>query len=547
MEISVLNSQVSVPDALRNEPDLRANRPSQGAIRDRIFRYLLARVANNGRVLVDLGAGFGLLARIARDEGYAVTAVDARAERKPPGGELGSVRWVQADVREFEIAEFNVITCPGLLYHFDLGDQMRILERCARAEAPVILDTQVHVDRLVPAAQTADWARKLVSRGPYEGVVNPLGDTSMAWIGNTESFWPTEESILRMFADAGFRTAAIVDPLFTSKFGGRRFYLLNCEKPATETPAETAQRDRNRITNLVNQERFDEARELFERLPPASGGTTDWTYLQAIFQMRVHFGEQEKAVATMVQLRDRLMDFGEAYSGYMLRSARYFDTAGNLAEAEKTRKLVFDRLSNSMFIKYSILKSIKAGEWDEAHLYLEQIEQRFADNVDLLEFAAQNYLEMNDFGAAERVWYVAVAREPQNAAMLAGLGAALLNQDKYEEAASVFERALALDPKDPKALERSIYVCLKLKHYEEAERRARTILCDSPGNPRIHYYLASVLKQTKRRQEALEHARRAAELDPTNERYRKYADDLAALVARNAGKRPSGGTADGIA
>ena len=543
MEICVLNSQVSVPDLLQNEPGLRESRPHQGAVRDRIFRYLLARVSNDGGRLVDLGAGFGLLAKIARDEGYAVTAVDARAERKPPQEELGSIRWVQTDVREFEMSGFEIIACPGLLYHFDLDDQMRILERCARADVPVILDTQVHVDRLVPAAQTGDWARKLVARGPYEGVVDPEGDTSMAWIGNAESFWPTEESILRMFADAGFRKAAIVDPLFTSKFGGRRFFLLNCENPAEETPAETAQRDRKHMTNLVKQGQFDEAREIFEHLAPTFAKVADWTYLQAVLQMQSHFGEQEKAAATMLQLRDCLQDFGEAYSEFMLKSARYFDSVGNLAEAEKTREQVFERLSNPALMRYLILRSIKTEAPDDVRRILGRIESRFGDDLDLLEFAAQSYQQIGDFGAAERICRTALEREPQNAVMLASLGYAMFSQDKHEEAASAFERACALDPTDAKIPERLISVYLKLRRFEEAERHARALLSVSPDNSRVHFYLASALKQTKRRQEALEYARRAAELEPDNERYRKYADDLTRLLAKSAGKLPSSGAA----
>jgi hypothetical protein len=56
-------------------------------------------------------------------------------------------------------------------------------------------------------------------------------------------------------------------------------------------------------------------------------------------------------------------------------------------------------------------------------------------------------------------------------------------------------------------------------------------------------FLASALKRTKRRQEALDHARRAMELAPGNERYRKYADDLAELIAKKTGARPVGADA----
>jgi MoaA/NifB/PqqE/SkfB family radical SAM enzyme/tetratricopeptide (TPR) repeat protein len=542
MKISALNSQVSVPDRLPDDPDPRKSRPHQGAVRHRIFRYLLARAANRGGTLVDLGANFGMFAKIARGEGYAVTAIDARTERKPPQEELESIQWVQSDVRNFDVSGFDVILCPGLLFHFDLDDQLRLLKRCADAKVPVILDTQIHVDALAPAG-AGDWARTIVSRGSYEGVVNPVGDPSMAWLGDRETFWPTEESMLAMFADAGFRNAAVVDPLFTSKFGARRFFLLNCETPAGETPAEIANRERNHFTNLVNEGRFDEAREKFAHLHPSPADTADWTWLRAVMQMHEHFGEPGKVAATLVQLRDRFLEFGEAYSEDVLECARSFEAAGDPAEAERTRSQIFERLSNPAFMGYLTLRSIKSGAEDDARRILGRIEGRFADDPELVEFAIQNYQSIGDFAAMERVCRAALEREPQNTALLASLAEALSGQDKPEDAAAVLERALALEPENTKTVEQLTSLYLKLRRFDEAERNARALLAHSPDNPRFHLFLASALKRTKRRQEALNHARRAMELAPGNERYRKYADDLAELVAKKSGARPVGADA----
>jgi MoaA/NifB/PqqE/SkfB family radical SAM enzyme len=145
-------------------------------------------------------------------------------------------------------------------------------------------------------------------------------------------------------------------------------------------------------------------------------------------------------------------------------------------------------------------------------------------------FAAKHHRQTDDSAAA-----------PQSVAMLARLGHALFRENNLSEASAAFERALALDPGDARIPEWLIPVYLKLRRLDDAERHARAALCGAPDNARLHSYLASALKQTGRRTEALDHAKRAAELEPANARYRQYADDLASLIAKSAGRSPSSG------
>ncbi len=171
-----------------------------------IFRALLAPM-RPGRLL-DLGAGKGNFSLIAVGLGWQVTAGDARTtrfpnpdtERNPEVAErIRSIRWIQADVRQFPIraTEYDLICILGLLHHLELGDQIDVITRCAGTL--LLLDT-----RIAPAA--------LDREGHYEGMlVKEHGDTdeeraevpTAAW-GNAISFRHTEGSLLRLLRECGY-------------------------------------------------------------------------------------------------------------------------------------------------------------------------------------------------------------------------------------------------------------------------------------------------------------------------------------------------------
>jgi hypothetical protein len=315
-------------------------------IRKNLFRYLLALSVPEGGHLVDLGAGPCIFARIARDAGYLVTAVDARTERKPSDAELGNIRFVESDVRAFTLAGFDVICCLGLLYHLELADQIELLKKCVAAGVPVILETQVHVQHLVPEQQKGDWIRRMVRVGDYVGVIFPENSNPMASIGNPLSFWPSNETLLRMFADAGVENATVVDPIFQSVYGARRFYLLNCKEYISQNKAETLilqANERARIIKLVADGQCDEAWEWVRKIDPAMTPAGDWQFAVALFRMHLKLGHSEEAIACVIILRNLALEYGQKMPGALERCAEFFERAGDLAEADRTRRMASER------------------------------------------------------------------------------------------------------------------------------------------------------------------------------------------------------------
>jgi tetratricopeptide (TPR) repeat protein len=523
MKISVLDSTQKAPVG-----PVAPSLFDQAAARANIFRFLLSGVAKPGSRVVDLAAGPCLFAMVARDEGCVVTAVDARVERKPSDEELGSIRFIQSDIRNFDLTGFDVIVCLGMLYHFDMEDQVHFLERCARSGAPTILETQIHVDALVPESETGAWARNVVRRGKYEGVIFQEQNNLMASVGNPQSFWATEASLVQMFEDAGFTTAAIVEPIYQSKYGARRYFLLNCEEFVANPDvvanialsAEFAE-----FAGLVKQERFEEARALWMRLPAPAESADEWSFGIAMARMRLHFGEPEEAVLTIKKLRDRALS-GTRWSAVLLRCADFFDMAGDPLEAEKTRAAAYERLRDPAQIKSLIQKSTMAGAESLARKLLAQVEERFSDDADLLGLSLNTYYALKDFEAAERVCRLALAVEPENAKLHARLGHLVSRRGDIQGAVAGYESALAFDRGNPEILERLTTIYLQLKNKNRAENFARKLIRVEPLNSRAHFNLARALRGRKRDAEALEHAKRAADLDPGNHRYGEFVKTL---------------------
>jgi SAM-dependent methyltransferase len=198
--------------------------PDKSIDRRQVFRSLISQF-KPGRML-DLGAGPGKFALDAAHLGWKVTAVDARtvrtpdpeAERDPERAELiRSVRWVEADVREFPIrsGEYDLICILGLLHHLEVDDQIKLLKRCS--ETLTLMSIRI-------APEIVDTV------GPYEGWHRrEQGETReerdeifMASWGNEVSFWHSEESLVRLIRDCGYGGAMPIRPPFRRNYG---FYL----------------------------------------------------------------------------------------------------------------------------------------------------------------------------------------------------------------------------------------------------------------------------------------------------------------------------------
>jgi hypothetical protein len=199
--------------------------PNEGALRTKTFRYILDSLVGPNKRVADLGAGPCVFAKIARDKGHQVTAVDGRDARVPE--DLGSIQFVKADIRWFDISGYDVVLVLGLLYHLTLEDQISLLSRC---RGQLVLDTQVHIRSLAVEDSSRERGMELdtlVAQDGYEGVLFPESDNNMASIGNSTSWWHTEPSMLRLLANCGFQSTVVVGAPYVSKYGARRWYVAS--------------------------------------------------------------------------------------------------------------------------------------------------------------------------------------------------------------------------------------------------------------------------------------------------------------------------------
>ncbi len=143
--------------------------------------------------MADLGAGHCKFGQVAHDFGFPVTAIDARCERIPTW-----IKWpfIQQDVREADLSPYGIVSILGLLYHLTLPDQIDLLKRCAGKI--VIVDT--HTARPGQATKPVDG---------YEGADWTEEPGPLSSVGNDVSFWHTEASLRKLFADCGFNATRI--------------------------------------------------------------------------------------------------------------------------------------------------------------------------------------------------------------------------------------------------------------------------------------------------------------------------------------------------
>jgi ubiquinone/menaquinone biosynthesis C-methylase UbiE len=181
-----------------------------------IFQSLLAPL-KPGRLL-DLGCGIGNFSQMAHAMGWKVTAVDARGERLP-SETAPDIEWVESDMRDyrFDPNDYDCVCVLGLLYHLEMPAQIDLLRRCS--DTFTLLDTHTALQGKVTEQgyegkyyKEVPWAQNEEQRRAALG---------SSW-GNRESFWPTEESLMKMLEDSGF---SLVSPLQPAYLPDRTFYL----------------------------------------------------------------------------------------------------------------------------------------------------------------------------------------------------------------------------------------------------------------------------------------------------------------------------------
>ncbi|QYZ70246.1 class I SAM-dependent methyltransferase [Neotabrizicola shimadae] len=206
------------------------------SLRLRSFDHLLRQVwpVPQGLHAVDLGAGHGMFAARARRHGFRVTAVDARDRWTPAEAIAGAAPvtgqeddpdlvWVKEDARDHDLAPYDVIFIIGLIYHLPLAAQLDLLSRCAGR--PTVVDTEIF-DAADPAARACERLSPAIGAG-FDGAF--MRETGNHWSAAdlTDSFWPTQDAFLAMCAQAGCQSVAMVDPPYRSRFGPRRWFVLD--------------------------------------------------------------------------------------------------------------------------------------------------------------------------------------------------------------------------------------------------------------------------------------------------------------------------------
>lgn len=163
---------------------------------------------------MDLGAGHGKFSIAAQELGWDVTAVDARTVRMPM---TEGIEWLESDVRDFDPSGYGCICVLGLFYHLAVEDQLALLRKCAGTLT--IVDTHVAGGVEVKLdGYEGVYFDEVPGGTPEERNAKPTA----SW-GNETSFWPTQESFIRMARDCGFSQVSAVLPPHAKN---RTFYVL---------------------------------------------------------------------------------------------------------------------------------------------------------------------------------------------------------------------------------------------------------------------------------------------------------------------------------
>ena len=146
---------------------------------------------------------------------------------------------------------------------------------------------------------------------------------------------------------------------------------------------------------------------------------------------------------------------------------------------------------------------IDLGHYHVALVQLDQIEGKAARGPECAYLRGICRLEMGDPDQAARIFAQILDREPGFAPACNGMGLTLARQNRFDAAASWFERAWALDPAKINAGSNLGYVLIRTRHMDRAETVLRRCLTLDPGFATARNNLALCLGLGGRDAEAL--------------------------------------------
>lgn len=155
-------------------------------------------------------------ARAVGIEGREFSVAKGRFVKEALG--LENLEITCGDVRGISLeknGEFDVVLCPGILYHLDKPDLMPFLENIGKmCTRMAIVETQISLERL----DTISHGGRLYHGAPHlehMPETTPEQRYKEAWssLDNAQSFWFTRPSLLNALRDVGFTTVCeILNP-----------------------------------------------------------------------------------------------------------------------------------------------------------------------------------------------------------------------------------------------------------------------------------------------------------------------------------------------
>jgi 2-polyprenyl-3-methyl-5-hydroxy-6-metoxy-1,4-benzoquinol methylase len=170
--------------------------------------------------ILDLGCGEGVYALEAGLRGAQVLAIDARPERLEQGRQiaqqlnLSNVQFIQDDVRHIskeKLGEFNVVYFLGLLYHLDIPDVFQVVEKVYElCRGFAIIDTHISLDAYLKVDyKNVEYFGSKYKEHSKTDPVEVKAARQLASLDNKESFWFSQESLIRLLYNTGFTTVFV--------------------------------------------------------------------------------------------------------------------------------------------------------------------------------------------------------------------------------------------------------------------------------------------------------------------------------------------------
>ena len=372
----------------------------------------------------------------------------------------------------------------------------------------------------VPLARTFTADDVIVANAYSKSVLRAVAGQIAEEHANVDYFPSFESVMLTKQSYVWTDDLTHVDGAFVGRIVGRM-----SERYVEDTaalPDTTALDKWLRFAGLVDHRQFDEAKTLFASLPPDYADQAARLAL-AVAELQLHLGEHGAALASAERARAKAGTAGERGCLDLLRCARVFESLGRTEDAEAIREHAIAKLGNTGLIM-SLIRRLSDSE--DARRIIAHVEAKLSGDLDLMAYCGQALELGGDAAEAQRIYRAAVRAHPRNPEMLVRLGRLLLRDKKPRRAAAMLEKALALDAKNIDVLKLLVAVHRELEAREREEEYARRIISLVPGDAAAHLDLASAIRRGGRREEALEHARRAAALEPGNERYARYVEEL---------------------